>query len=84
MTGPQDVHMVEDLRLTGSEMLKVWKRKAEFCKDFKGVFVLHTHPGCIVEYLDYYVEILRSIKKRGFEIVRMDSLAQDFQSRLPD
>jgi len=84
MTGPQDVQMAEDLRLTGSDMLKVWNRKAEFCKDFKGVFVLHTHPCCIVKYLDYYVGILKSLKRGGFHLMRMDSLVQDFQSKLPD
>ncbi len=84
MTGPQDVQMVEDLGLSGIDMLKVWNYKAEFCKDFGGVFVLHTHPIFLVKHLDQYVEILRGLKTRGFKLLRMDDLALELQSKLLD
>ena len=84
MTGPQDVQMIEDLKLTGSDLLKVWNHKAEFCKDFGGVFVPHTHPKYLVTHQNQYVEILRTLKRRGFRILKMDRLAQELQSNLPD
>jgi len=82
MTGPQDVQMIEDLKFTGSNLLKVWNHKAEFCKDFGGVFVLHTHPKDIVKHLDQYVEILRTLKRRGFRILKLDSLVPELLSNL--
>ncbi|MGY5854786.1 MAG: polysaccharide deacetylase family protein, partial [Candidatus Thorarchaeota archaeon] len=84
MTSPQDVQMIEDLRLTGSDLLKVWNYKAKFCKDFGGVFVLHTHPIHIVKHLDQYVEILKLLKNTGFRSLRLDDLALEMQSKLPD
>lgn len=82
MTGPQDVQMIEDLKLTGNDLLKVWNLKAEFCKDFGGVFVLHTHPKDIVKHLKQYVEILRVLKRSGFRIMRLDSLVKELQANL--
>lgn len=82
MTGPQDVQMIEDMRLPGSDLLKVWNYKADFCKDFGGVFVLHTHPKDIAKHLNQYVEILRTLKEKGFRMLRLDSLVEELQSNL--
>jgi hypothetical protein len=75
--------MVEDLRLSGSDLLKVWNYKAEFCRDFGGVFVLHTHPKDIVKNLNHYVEFLRILKRRGFKPRTMASLTKELQSGTP-
>jgi peptidoglycan/xylan/chitin deacetylase (PgdA/CDA1 family) len=70
ITGPQDVQMVEDLNLTDVDLLKVWKYKADFCRDFDGAFVLHTHPIHIVNRLDCYSKILKYLSSSGYRISR--------------
>jgi peptidoglycan/xylan/chitin deacetylase (PgdA/CDA1 family) len=82
MTCPQDVQMVEDLRLAASDLLRIWNYKAEFCKDFGGAFVLDTHPVHMTKHLDEYAEILKTLKKRGFMMLRMDGLADELQSSI--
>ncbi|MFW9976366.1 MAG: polysaccharide deacetylase family protein, partial [Candidatus Thorarchaeota archaeon] len=82
MTSPQDVQMIEDLKLTGDNLLKVWIYKAKFCMDFGGVFVLHTHPVHIVNHLDEYARILKLLKATGFRLLRMEDLASELQPSL--
>jgi peptidoglycan/xylan/chitin deacetylase (PgdA/CDA1 family) len=71
ITGPQDVQMIEDLALMDDDLLKVWKYKAEFCRDFGGAFVLHTHPIHIVKRLDCYSKILKYLTSSGFKTLRL-------------
>jgi hypothetical protein len=40
VSGPQDVHLIEDLKVSDEQLIQVWKQKADFCGDFGGVFVL--------------------------------------------
>jgi len=79
LTSPQDIVLVQDLGLSGDALVDVWKRKADFCKDFGGVFVLLTHPYLLVKYVDHYVSLLRSLKATGFRTVRLKDVIADEQ-----
>lgn len=71
---PQDVHLIESLKVTNEQLLKVWSYKAEFCKDFGGVLVLLTHPAHIVNRLDAFIQFLKFLKTRGYRIVTLKDL----------
>jgi hypothetical protein len=70
-TGPQDVQLIEDLRVDEDNLLRIWSYKAEFCKDFGGTFVLHTHPIHVVKRLGAYVEFIKVLNQKGFENLTM-------------
>lgn len=71
ITGPQDVQLIEDLALTGNDLLRVWKYKADFCRDFSGVFVHHTHPIHIVNHLQTYSKFLNYLSTSGYKILKL-------------
>lgn len=71
ITGPQDVQLIEDLALTGNDLLRIWKYKADFCRDFDGVFVHHTHPIHIVNHLQSYSKFLNYLSSSGYKISRL-------------
>jgi peptidoglycan/xylan/chitin deacetylase (PgdA/CDA1 family) len=81
VSGPQDVHLIEDLNVSDEQLLRVWKYKAEFCRDFNGVFVLHTHPLHICKRIDTYAQFLRHLQKEGFQINTLEKLADIWNSR---
>jgi peptidoglycan/xylan/chitin deacetylase (PgdA/CDA1 family) len=78
IASPQDVQLVEDLGVDGRNLLDVWKYKVEFCKDFGGVFIHHTHPIHLVRSLEYYREFIRFLKHEGFRIMRIGDLCQEY------
>ncbi len=71
---PQDVHLIESLRFTNEQVLKMWSYKADFCMDFGGVLVLLTHPVHIVKRIDAFVQLLKNLKAKGFRIVPLKDL----------
>lgn len=77
IASPQDVQLVEDLGLHGRRLLEIWKYKAEFCRDFGGVFVHHTHPIHLAPSLEFYREFIRFLRAEGFQIVRLCDLYQE-------
>ena len=81
VSGPQDVHLIEDLKVTDEQLLQVWKSKAEFCRDFNGVFVLHTHPLHICKRIETYAEFLRYLQKEGFQINTLETLSEILNSK---
>jgi peptidoglycan/xylan/chitin deacetylase (PgdA/CDA1 family) len=74
ITCPQDVHLVKSLRFSNEQLVNVWKYKADFCKDFGGVLVFLTHPAHIVNRLDAFIQLLRHLKAKGFQIVTLKDL----------
>jgi peptidoglycan/xylan/chitin deacetylase (PgdA/CDA1 family) len=74
ITSPQDVHLMEDLRVTDEQLLHIWRYKADFCRDFGGVFVLHTHPTHLVKYIQQYTEFLRILRKNGYRFITLRDL----------
>ena len=81
ITGPQDVQLIEDLGVTDDELLRVWKYKAEFCYDFDGVFVHHTHPVHICKHLDVYSKLLETIRNMGMRMLTMREFTTELNSR---
>jgi peptidoglycan/xylan/chitin deacetylase (PgdA/CDA1 family) len=79
-TGPQDVQIIEDIRATQDQVLEIWKRKAEFCQDFGGVFTHHSHPIHVIKHLEAYAKIIRHLKQNGFEITSMRTIAASKQT----
>ena len=78
IASPQDVQLVEDLGVGGKILLDVWKYKVEFCKDFGGVFIHHTHPIHLVRSLEYYREFLKYLRHEGFRIMRLGDLCREY------
>jgi peptidoglycan/xylan/chitin deacetylase (PgdA/CDA1 family) len=81
ISGPQDVHLIEDLNVSDEQLFQVWKYKAEFCKDFNGVFVLHTHPLHICKRIETYAQFLRHLQKEGFQINTLERLVDIWNSK---
>jgi peptidoglycan/xylan/chitin deacetylase (PgdA/CDA1 family) len=81
ISGPQDVHLIEDLKVSDEQLLQVWKYKADFCRDFNGVFVLHTHPLHICSRIEAYAQFLRYLQKEGFQINTLRSLLEIWNSK---
>jgi peptidoglycan/xylan/chitin deacetylase (PgdA/CDA1 family) len=81
VSGPQDVHLIEDLKVTDEQLLQVWKYKADFCRDFNGVFVLHTHPLHIFKRIETYAQFLRYLQKQGFQISTLETLSEIWNSK---
>lgn len=81
VSGPQDVHLIDDLNVSGEQLFQVWKSKAEFCRDFNGVFVLHTHPQHLYKRIKTYTRFLRYLQKEGFQINTLQTLAKILNSK---
>ncbi|MFX1579453.1 MAG: hypothetical protein ACFFBJ_07360 [Promethearchaeota archaeon] len=72
---PQDVQIIEDLNLDDTQVVDIWKYKAEFCKDYGGVFVHHSHPWFIANNPETYVQTIRHLKDIDADIVQMRQLS---------
>jgi len=81
VSGPQDVHLIEDLKVSKEQLIQVWKCKADFCRDFNGVFVLHTHPLHIFKRIETYEQFLRFLQKDGFQINTLETLSEILNSK---
>ena len=69
--------LIEDLNVGGRDLLRVWKYKAEFCKDFGGVLVHHTHPVHLAGRLECYKEFIGFLKRMGFRVIRLRDLYRE-------
>ena len=76
ITSPQDVHLIKDLRVTDEQLLRLWKYKADFCRDFGGLHVLHTHPVHIVKRVEAYAQFLRWLRKNGFKFTTLRDIPE--------
>jgi peptidoglycan/xylan/chitin deacetylase (PgdA/CDA1 family) len=76
ITGPQDVHLVEDFGLTDEQLFRLWKYKADFCRDFGGLHVLHVHPVHIVKRLEAYNQFLEYLRKNGFKFTTLRNIPE--------
>ena len=81
VSGPQDFHLIEDLNVSDEQLFQVWKYKAEFCRDFNGVFVLHTHPQHLYKRIETYAQFLRFLQKEGFQINTLKTLSEIWNSK---
>ena len=81
VSGPQDVHLIEDLKVSDEQLLQVWKSKAEFCRDFNGVFVLHTHPLHLCRRIETYAQFLRYLQKEGYQINTLKTLSEIWDAK---
>jgi hypothetical protein len=81
VSGPQDVHLIEDFNISNEQLFQVWKYKADFCRDFNGVFVLHTHPLHIHKRIETYSQFLRYLQKEGFQINTLETLSEIWNSK---
>ena len=73
---PQDVQLFEDLGLDDDQVTEIWKYKADFCKDYGGVFVHHSHPWFIAKRPEPYVQVIKHLKKQGAEICQMREIGE--------
>ena len=81
ITCPQDVHLIESLKSTNEQVLRVWSYKAEFCRDFGGVLVLLTHPVHIVRRIDAFKEFLKYLRARNFQFTTLKNVSRSSQSQ---
>jgi peptidoglycan/xylan/chitin deacetylase (PgdA/CDA1 family) len=72
---PQDVQIIEDLSLDDDQVVDIWKYKAEFCKDYRGVFVHHSHPWFIANKPETYIQIIRHLKRIDADILQMRQIS---------
>ena len=73
---PQDVQVIEDLNLDDDQVVEIWKYKSDFCKDYRGVFVHHSHPWFIANRPEPYTQIIRHLKKQGANILQMREISE--------
>jgi len=74
---PQDVQIIEDLNLDDNQVVDIWRYKAEFCKDYGGVFVHHSHPWFIAKNPEIFVQTIRLLKDIDADIVQMRRLSAE-------
>ena len=71
---PQDVQILEDYGLDDDEAFLYWKKKIDFVKAFRGVFVLHTHPIHLAKRPRLFESIIRYLKSEGFSSMTLEEI----------
>jgi peptidoglycan/xylan/chitin deacetylase (PgdA/CDA1 family) len=83
-TYPQDVQLINDFKVDKEEIIKYWKYKFKFIKDYRGVFVFHGHPIYLLNYMDLYRDLILFLKKQNAKFTSFTDLGQKYKKNISE